>query len=113
MAWRRRVPQIVALSVMVGLSGCVQYVPEPPGPYYKKLSDLVHFPDFYPGLGTLYVQPTTMPYGPYQGYDRLGRLVNTIYMVPLTALNAHLATDKLQSSPLPVDHVEIYFNSGH
>ena len=47
------------------------------------MSDLVALPEFIPGLGTLYVQPATLPAGPFLAYDRDGRLVSTIYMIPL------------------------------
>lgn len=110
----RIVSRILASASIVSLVvACVPYVPEPPGPSYKKVSELVHFPEFYPGLGTLYVQPTTLPYGPFQGYDRRGNLVNTIYMIPLADFDRHVGIRNLQGEPLPVDHVEVYFNSGH
>ena len=99
--------------LLLALAGCATRVPEPPGPYYKKVSQLVHFPDFYPGLGIIYVQPTTLPYGPFQGYDRQGRLVDTIYMVPVSDIDKHTSITKIEGSPLPVDHVDIFYNSGH
>jgi hypothetical protein len=33
----------------------------PPGGAYKKVSELVKLPDFLPGLGTLYVDPKSLP----------------------------------------------------
>jgi hypothetical protein len=33
----------------------------PPGGAYKKVSELVKLPDFLHGLGTLYVNPSTLP----------------------------------------------------
>ena len=36
-------------------------------------------PDFLPGLGTLYVNPSTLPEGPFLAYDHAGKLVSTIY----------------------------------
>src|SRR5438128_9675972 len=47
---------------------------------YKKVSSLVNFPDFFPGLGVVYVVPDTLPAGPFLSFDRRGRLVATIYM---------------------------------
>ncbi|MBV8578083.1 MAG: hypothetical protein JOZ58_24010 [Acetobacteraceae bacterium] len=108
--WKRN-RQLVAVFTAVFLSACASS--PPPGPYFRKVSDLVHFPEFYPGLGVIYVQPTTLPYGPFRGYDRDGNLVNTIYMVPMADLNRHAGIRELEGAPLPVDHVEIYFNSGH
>ena len=37
----------------------------PPGGKYKKVSTLVELPDFVPGLGVLYVDPDTLPAGPF------------------------------------------------
>lgn len=60
----------------------------PPGGDYQQVSDLVALPEFIPGLGSLYVQPATLPAGPFLAYDRNERLVNTIYMVPLEDIEA-------------------------
>ena len=48
----------------------------PPGSDYKKLSSLAQLPDYFPGLGTLYVNPTTLPAGPFLAYNRQGNLVS-------------------------------------
>jgi hypothetical protein len=85
----------------------------PPGGNYRKVSELVRFPNFFPGLGTLYVQPETLPTGPFQAYDREGNLVSTIYMVPISDLEARKMFDELEASPVPVNHVDMYYNSGH
>ena len=60
----------------------------PPAPY-QKVSALVKLPDFLPGMGTLYVDPKTLPAGPFLAYDHSGRLVSTLYMIPLKDMNAH------------------------
>ena len=44
-------------------------------------------PDFLPGLGQLYVDPATLPAGPFLAYDHDGKLVSTIYMMPVEDLN--------------------------
>jgi hypothetical protein len=72
----------------------------------------VPFPDFLPGLGTLYVDPTT-PAGPFLAYDHQGTLVSSIYMIPLKALNAQNAFSDLTVAQERVDHVDIVFNAGH
>lgn len=36
---------------------------------YKKVSSLVNFPDFFPGLGVIYVVPDTLPAGPFLSFD--------------------------------------------
>jgi hypothetical protein len=85
----------------------------PPGGAYKKVSELVKLPDFLPGLGTLYVNPKTLPAGPFLAYDHQGRLVSTIYMIPLKDLNAQKKFDDLAAPGGKVDHVTLYFNAGH
>ena len=50
----------------------------PPPAGYQKVSTLAKLPDFIPGLGALYVRPQTLPAGPFLGYDRDDRLVNTV-----------------------------------
>lgn len=88
-------------------------IKEPPGGSYVKACTIASLPCFFPGLGTLYVQPTTLPAGPFQAYDRNGELVSTIYMVPVADIEGHDKLDGLESSPLPVTFVDIYYNSGH
>jgi hypothetical protein len=86
---------------------------EPPGGKYKKVSTLVPLPDFIPGLGTLYVDPTTLPAGPFLAYDHQGHLVSSIYMVPLKDMNAQKAFTDLKIGRVAADHVDIVFNAGH
>lgn len=69
--------------------------------------------DFLPGLGTLYVDPTTLPAGPFLAYDHKGRLVSTVYMIPLKALDAKQSFDSLKAYGDRVDHVDLYYNAGH
>ncbi len=84
----------------------------PPAPF-RKVSELVKLPDFLPGIGTLYVDPKTLPAGPFLAYDHKGRLVSTVYMVPLKDLNAHKKFDALAAPGGKVDHVDMYYNAGH
>lgn len=85
----------------------------PPGSEYKKVSELVKLPEFLPGLGTLYVDPATLPAGPFLAYDRDGKLVSTIYMVGAEELAGGTKFDNLSSPHGEVDHVDIYHNAGH
>jgi hypothetical protein len=85
----------------------------PPGGTYKKVSELVKLPDFLPGLGTLYVNPKTLPAGPFLAYDHQGKLVSTIYMIPLKDINAQTKFDDLAAPGGKVDHVSLYYNAGH
>lgn len=85
----------------------------PPAAPYAKVSELVALPDFLPGLGTLYVDPETLPAGPFLGYDHDGRLSATIYMIPLADLEAGTAFDDLPVGAETVTSVDIYYNAGH
>ena len=80
---------------------------------YQKVSDLVALPEFIPGLGTLYVQPATLPAGPFLAYDRDGRLVSTIYMIPLEDIEAQKKFDGLAVGAENVVDVDMYYNAGH
>jgi hypothetical protein len=103
---------LLALGTSPALAaGTVASAP-PPAPY-QKVSQLVKLPDFLPGLGTLYVDPKTLPDGPFLAYDHRGKLVSTIYMIPIKDIDAHQKIDDLKSPGGNVDHVSMYFNAGH
>jgi hypothetical protein len=85
----------------------------PPAAPYEKVSELVKLPDFLPGIGTLYVDPKTLPDGPFLAYDHQGKLVSTIYMIPLKDLDAHKNIADLAAPGGNVDHVSILYNAGH
>jgi hypothetical protein len=80
---------------------------------YKRVSDLVNFPKFFPGLGIVFVKPETLPLGPFLCFDRNDRLVATVYMVPTKDIDDHKSMEAPGSAAGPVDHVSIYFNAGH
>jgi Hypothetical protein TTHB210 len=84
----------------------------PPAPF-QKVSSLVKLPDFIPGIGNLYVDPSTLPAGPFLAYDHDGKLVSTIYMIPIADLQANKSFDDLPAPGGTVDHVDVYFNAGH
>ncbi len=84
----------------------------PPAPY-QKVSELVTLPDFLPGIGTLYVDAKTLPDGPFLAYDHKGKLVSTIYMIPMKDLEAQKKIDGLIAPGGNVDHVAMYYNAGH
>jgi hypothetical protein len=85
----------------------------PPGGAYKEVSTLVPLPSFLPGLGTLYVDPGTLPAGPFLAYDHQGSLVSSIYMIPLKDMNAQKGFSGLKIAQAPADHVDIVYNAGH
>lgn len=85
----------------------------PPSAPYAKVSDLVALPDFLPGLGTLFVDPASLPAGPFLGYDHDGTLAATIYMTPIESLQNGTAFDDLAVGAHEVSSVDIYYNAGH
>jgi hypothetical protein len=86
---------------------------EPPGEPYQRVSDLVELPEFIPGLGVLYVDPNTLPAGPFLAYDQGGELVSTVYMIPIAELEAEADFSGLAAPGGPVDHVEVHYDAGH
>jgi hypothetical protein len=107
----------LALAVAVLMAGpaiaakSVEKAP-PPAPY-KKVSELVKLPDFLPGIGTLYVDPKTLPNGPFLAYDHQGKLVSTIYMIPIKEFDEQKSIPDLAAPGGRVDHVSLYYNAGH
>jgi hypothetical protein len=85
----------------------------PPGGAFRKVSTLVQLPEFLPGLGILYVDPRTLPAGPFLAYDRQGNLVSSVYMIPLKDLGTHRSFNDLAGAHAAVNHVDIYYNEGH
>lgn len=94
-------------------ANAVEVEKAPPGAPYQQVSKLVKLPDFLPGLGQLFVDPKTMPAGPFLAYDHDGKLVSTVYMIPIADLNPNKRFDDLASPGGNVDHVQIYYNAGH
>jgi len=113
-------PVRIALIGMLGVAALLA-VPDlaaaqshaPPGGTYQPVSKLVALPDFLPGLGALYVDPATLPAGPFLAYDHDRNLVSSIYMIPLKDMNARKSFGDLRVAQERADHVDIVFNAGH
>lgn len=107
----------VALVFSFGMSATIAAEPSvlnaPPENPYKAVSSLVELPDFIPGMGQLFVDADTLPAGPFLGYDRDGKLVNTTYMIPLSLMTPEMNLHDLQAPAGSVDHVDIMYNAGH
>lgn len=92
---------VLAVALTVGSSLCAMAANEvtkaPPAGPYEQVSKLVKLPDFLPGMGQLFVDPTTLPAGPFLAYDHDGELVSTIYMLPIKDLNPDKRFDDLAS----------------
>lgn len=86
---------------------------DPIGHPYRLVSDLVPMPEFLPGMGKLYVDPATLPAGPFLAYDRNNELVSTIYMIPLADMNNKQKFTHLTVAERPVEFVNIDYNPGH
>ncbi|MEO6959877.1 MAG: hypothetical protein ABI228_07510 [Burkholderiaceae bacterium] len=84
----------------------------PPAPY-KAVSSLVKLPDFLPGMGQLFVDPTTLPAGPFLAYDHKGKLVSTIYMIPLANMKPDFNLNDLKTAGVKINHVDMMYNAGH
>ncbi|MGV8989425.1 MAG: hypothetical protein ACOH2H_24665 [Cypionkella sp.] len=102
----------VALLALPALADNALMTAPPPAPY-AKVSGLVALPDFLPGLGTLYVDPKSLPAGPFLGYDHDGKLAATIYMTPIKALESGTSFNDLPLGDPDVTSVDIYYNAGH
>ncbi|HEY9722040.1 MAG TPA: hypothetical protein V6D47_08490, partial [Oscillatoriaceae cyanobacterium] len=79
---------------------------------FVKVSDALKNPAmaFIPGLGVLYVNPSTLAQGgPFLDYDKAGHLLGATYMIPLSALSAKKDFDNLGSAiaGMKVDHTDI------
>jgi hypothetical protein len=102
----------VAMSALPALAENALLKSPPPAPF-AQVSTLVPLPDFLPGLGTLYVDPATLPAGPFLGYDHDGNLAATIYMTPIEALQGGTSYEGLAVGDPTVTSVDIYYNAGH
>jgi hypothetical protein len=111
---------LAALATVLG-AGMLVFSPDiaeaqrkaPPGGAYQAVSKLVPLPDFLPGLGQLFVDPATLPAGPFLAYDHQGSLVSSIYMIPLKDMNSKKGFTNLKAGHANVDHVDIVYNAGH
>jgi hypothetical protein len=107
--------QLITASVLAVFTTSAVEAQAPLGPPprgFKRVSDLVKLPRFLPGLGVLYVRPETLPAGPFLAYDRRGRQVSTVYMIPVEDIGNRKKFD-LAGFAGRNDHVSMYFNGGH
>ena len=104
----------LCLVAVTGVAVAADIHSQPPA-NFKKVSTLVKLPDYLPGLGVLYVDPSTLPVGPFLGYDKKGHLVNVTYMVPLKDLDAHKNFEDVGSKlgDLKINHTDFTYNPGH
>jgi hypothetical protein len=107
----------VALALSLGSASAIaaqtSVMKAPPAAPYKAVSSLVKLPSFIPGMGQLFVDPATLPAGPFLGYDHKGKLVNTTYMIPISMMKPDMNLHDLKTPAGKVDHVDIMYNAGH
>jgi hypothetical protein len=111
--WNRLILTAAIVMLAASPAAAAQVQKEPPSAPYKKVSTLVKLPDFLPGIGTLYVDPNKLPAGPFLAYDHKGRLVSTIYMIPLKDMDGQKDFPDLPAPGGKADHVSLYYNAGH
>lgn len=108
---------LVLLSVLALIATPAAFAQDapaaPPEAPFVKVSDALPLPEFIPGLGTLYVDPGTLPAGPFLAYDHDGTLSATVYMTPLEDLQNGTAYEGLTVGLPDVSSVDIYYNAGH
>jgi hypothetical protein len=104
----------LCLVAVTGVAVAADIHSQPPA-NFKKVSTLVKLPEYLPGLGVLYVDPSTLPAGPFLGYDKKGHLVNVTYMVPLKDLDARKNFEDMGSKlgDLKINHTDFTYNPGH
>lgn len=88
--------------------------PEP----YVSVADILPLPDFIPGAGGLYIDPANAPVGPWLSYGKDGNLIEILFMVPLSGMQAaenweDLATGLVGELGVTIDHVDLSYNGGH
>ncbi len=108
---------IISLALALGIANTAMAEmaspTEPPKGSYKQVSKLVKLPSFLPGMGSLYVNPKTLPAGPFAAYGRDGKLVSTIYMIPMKDMQAKKKFSGLGVAGENVHSVDFYYNAGH
>lgn len=104
---------VLTMASSVSAIAADEVAKAPPAAPYQQVSKLVKLPDFLPGMGQLFVDPATLPAGPFLAYDHDGKLVSTVYMLPTKDLNPDKSFDNLAAPGGNVDHVDVYYNAGH
>lgn len=117
--WISVIAAVAALSIGAVLAQNAMKAP-PMAPYVNVSKALKGaLPNFIPGLGTLYVDAKNLPEGPFLAYDKSGRLVKVVFMVPLENLGkksyVDIGTAALKGLGVnaKIDHVNIIPSGAH
>lgn len=117
--WRRMAAALLlALVATVAAAQGGDLTKSPPPAPYVNASTILPLPDFIPGAGALFIDPANAPVGPWLAYGSDGSLVEVLFMVPISQMQAatnwsDLAAGLLAQIGLTVDHVDITYNGGH
>lgn len=108
---------VLAFGALATASAQDLSVAPPPAPYVG-VAEILPLPEFIPGAGALYIDPANAPVGPWLSYGSDGKLLEVLFMVPISAMNEaqnwdNLATGLLSGNGLAVDHVDVSYNGGH
>jgi len=120
----KRILGIGLVVVVLGLAMAqmMNAMKAPPAAPYVNVSDALKgtLPNFIPGLGTLYVDAKKLPEGPFLAYDKSGKLIKVVFMVPLDNLGpgkksyVDMGTDALKAIGVTkYDHVNIIGSGPH
>ncbi len=114
----RNVLVLLAALMLAAPTLAQSLLTSPPAAPYVSVSSILPLPDFIPGAGALFIDPANAPVGPWLSYGTSGNLVEVLFMVPLSALDAAESYDDLGAALLAelgatVDHVDITYNGGH
>lgn len=106
---------VTAATAATTAAAAVDDIHSHPPANFKMVSTLVKLPEYLPGLGVLYVDPASLPVGPFLGYDKKGQLVNVTYMVPLKDLNEHKNFENMGAKlgDLKIKRTDFIYNPGH
>jgi hypothetical protein len=110
-------PMMGHQNTMMGGGAGMGMAMKPPAGFVKVSDALKNKAMAYvPGLGTLWVNPSTLPAGPFLDYSKGGKLMGITFMVPLKEMNAHKDWIDLASNILPhvhVNHVDLDYSPAH
>lgn len=105
---------LMSLALAQGGASLQLPAPEP----YVSVAEILPLPEFIPGAGALYIDPANAPVGPWLSYGKDGNLVEILFMVPVSAMQAaenwdDLAAGLIAELGVTIDHVDLSYNGGH
>jgi hypothetical protein len=108
-----------ALVLQLSITAAAQdLTTSPPPEPYVNAATILPLPEFIPGAGALFIDPANAPVGPWLAYGSNGELVEVLFMVPVSGMQAaenwaDLAAGLLAELGMTIDHVDVTYNGGH